>query len=229
MRQQAALTKARKKAMCREILHGKLGAVSHENALFLLTDVFPNHPEWADKRGVGVGSVEVRIHGEFNSRGFFLCRVDGSAVDISYRVALDGHTDRGRFTSAARSEIHGQVSQWKRDNPAPASGMQADHIAPFDAILARWLACVMLDGSDVLVVRPVVGHSDLFGSRDLAKSWQAFHRTHARLQWLDAAQNIAKSNTVAPTQDDSSEWLAAYNAADVASDAKSRAPHSMAG
>lgn len=208
------LSKAAKKAFCQRILAGRVGPVVEEARNFLLTEVFPLHPDWALKAGSGVSDVEVRAHGVYKTRGFFLIRTDGSAVDISYKVALDGRTSTGKFTSAARSEILPQISAFRRDNPPPAEGWHVDHIEPFDAILREWLAVVDLQIDDVILTSQLVGHHDLFASRDLAKSWQRYHGRRAAYRWLPAAENIAKSNKVEPTVSSKAglndDWLQDY-------------------
>src|SRR5690606_8556566 len=123
-------------------------------------------------------------------------RVDSTEVDISYKVSLDGRgTDKARVTGAARHEIFGQISQWKRQNPPPRPGMHCDHIIPFDAIFKDWLEAVRLLPEEIHVTSQIVGHTDLFLSRELGVSWQRHHKKFARYQWLDAAENIEKSNT----------------------------------
>lgn len=212
------VTKVALRARCQQILARGAHRVSEVDALFLLTDVFPKHEHWHDKRGAGVSHVEVRVHGEYRTKGFFLVRTDGTAVDISYRVALDGATPFARFTAAARYEVFGQISAWKAANPAPADRMHCDHVVPFDTLVRRWLASVGLSQEEVIVSSQRVGHHDLFSSRDLALSWQRFHRQHATYQWLAAGENIAKSNhepgaTTPVTADEPGHdgWLRDYN------------------
>jgi len=53
--------------------------------------VFSHHYEWIDKQGCGVHHLEVRNNG--TTRGFWIVRIDGSAIDISWVVAL---RDNGR-------------------------------------------------------------------------------------------------------------------------------------
>ena len=212
------MTKVALRARCQQILARGPHRVGEEDALFLLTHVFPRHPDWSEKRGLGVSHVEVRVHGEYRTKGFFLARTDGSDVDISYRVAIDGSTPFAKFSSAARYEIFGQISAWKKRNPAPAPGMHCDHIVPFDTLVRRWLHSVGLSQEEVIVSSQRVGHHDLFSSRDLALSWQRFHKQHATYQWLTAAANVAKSNAVpgAMTPQPAAEpgiddWLRDYN------------------
>lgn len=189
------ISKSLKKVRCQQILRRGAHVVSVDDQIFLLSEVFPLHPDWPEKVGSGVDRVEVRIGGVYKSAAFWLVRTDGSEVDISYKVSLDGHRVYSTFIAAARNEVSGQTLQWKRENPAPAEGMHCDHVHPFDAILKDWLELVDLKAEEIGVVRQRVGHSDLFLSRDLAVSWQRYHRAHARYQWLEAAANVAKSNT----------------------------------
>ena len=188
-------TKSAKKIRCAQILARGPHRVAPEDHAFLLSEVFPLHCEWVDKQGPGVAAIEVRRHGMYNALGFFLLRVDGTDIDISYRVAVDGAgTVWGRFVAAARTEVAPQVGAWKTANPAPEPGMHCDHVLPFDQIVRGWLAQVDLEASDVLVSRSQNSYGDLFLERGLAKSWHNHHRKCAAYQWLNAAENIRKSN-----------------------------------
>ena len=209
----ASLTKVAMKARCSGILAKGPHLVAEDDYVFLLTEVFPRHPDWAEKVGAGVRNVEVRRSGMYSSVGFWLLRADGSDIDISYRTAIDGRgTERARTTKAARCEISAQMGGWKVANAMPRPGMHCDHIDPFDAILGDWLRAVGLEHGEIAVISNRVGFQDLFLSRELALSWQRFHKQRARYQWLDAAENIAKSNKLAePVTDD---WLTAYEAED---------------
>lgn len=205
-----SITKVALKARCKAILERGPHVVREDDSVFLLTEVFPRHPDWPEKQGAGVRNVEVRRGGMYNSVAFWLIRADGTEVDISYRTAVDGRgTDAARVAKAARCEISQQIGSWKAENPMPSPGMHCDHIEPFDAILADWLRAVDLSAGEIGVVSNKVGFQDLFASRELALSWQRFHRARARLQWLPATTNIAKSNSTEPVNDD---WLAGYEA-----------------
>lgn len=200
------LTKAMKKLRCQQILRRGAHQVAEDDRLFLMSEVFHLHPDWPDKMGAGIDRIEVRIGGVYKSPAFWLVRIDGSEVDISYKVSLDGVRVAAVFVGAARNEVSGQTLEWRRNNPAPAEGMHCDHVYPFDAILKEWLETVGLQAEEVSVIKQRVGHSDLFFSRDLAVSWQRFHRKKAAYQWLAAAENVAKSNKA------ELDWLASYDA-----------------
>lgn len=205
------MNKTAMRLRCRQILAGPLGRLTEEDALFLLTEVFPRHPDWSDKRGAGVSHIELRVHGAYRTRSFFLHRVDGSAVDISYRVAIDGVRNTAKVLAAARFEVLSQVSGWKRRHPPSADGMHCDHIIPFAKLFADWLGAIDLTAEEIVVTSQRVGHHDLFASRDLALTWQRYHRRHAAFQWLTAAENVVKSDS-AP--DEIANWVAEYDRAE---------------
>jgi hypothetical protein len=207
----AELTKAAKKIRCRSILQRGPHRVKDEDALFLLTDVFPLHHNWSEKSESGIDHIEVRKSpGVFGSFCFFLVRKDGEQLDISYRTAIDGaQRVYATFVGAARNEILGQISDWKRANPPPGEGMHCDHIEPFDALLKSWLTGVVLRPEEIGVIKQKVGHLDLFASRELALSWQRFHKHKATYQWLTREANVQKSNTVSDVE----AWIAEYDRA----------------
>ena len=101
------------------------GVVSDRDCVFLM-DLFQNHDEWKDKVGVGVAEIRVGDAESVNPGGwgpsscFWLVRVDGSRVQISYRHCLGNLGRRGwgnilsTYRTAARSAIDQQVKEFKR-------------------------------------------------------------------------------------------------------------------
>lgn len=188
------LTKVERKIRCREILQTTRGRVEPVNHRFLMLHVFPTHPDWEDKRGVGVSHIEVRRHGEFKSLGFWLRRTDGTEIDISYITSLDGVRPHDKFLRAARAEVQSQITDWRKHNPAQIADMHVDHAMPFEALLRAWLADEGLAEADVEIWTAPVGFTELFANRNLAVRWQHYHARYAKLQWLTAIENLKKSN-----------------------------------
>lgn len=171
------------------------GPVRADDAQWLVSEVFAGHPLWRDKRGTGVERVDMRKMPPFGSLSFWLIRSDGTAIDISYRESINPSSQHAKVVSAARYEVEPDVYRWKTRNPAPAMGMHCDHLdPPFDALFKDFLATEGISEANINVRSEVVGHADIFADRVLAVRWQQYHRKHATLQWLTAAENIQKSN-----------------------------------
>ena len=57
-----------------------------------LENLFRRHPDVHDKFGDGIASIEVRTNKAMygKNRGFWIQRVDGSDIDISWKTCIDG-------------------------------------------------------------------------------------------------------------------------------------------
>lgn len=80
---------------CRKILHDPTrtynDTVTGEEALFLAA-LIEGHPSKAEKVGTGIDRFIIMHTGHrADNRGFGIVRRDGSRVDFSYKVALQGH------------------------------------------------------------------------------------------------------------------------------------------
>lgn len=190
-----ALTKASKTRRIRQILGGGEGLVEHEDARWLLAEIFPNHPRWQAKKGVGIEWVIVKKMPPFNALCFWLVRDDGSQVDISFRESLSPSTHHGKVMSAARCEIEYQISQWKQANPPECDGLHVDHVdPPFETLFKTFLESESVDEGFISVLEQSVGRRDSFENRPFAQRWAEYHRANCVLAWLDASENMRKSN-----------------------------------
>ena len=190
------MTKTARKLRCQAILRKGEHRVCDDDHQWLMSHVFPFHPDWSEKQGSGVSNIYVRRHARFSSIGFFIERTDGTEIDISYKVAVDGRGSVwSQLCAAARAEVHPQMAAWRMSNPPPCDGMHQDHRdRSFDDLFRSWLAHVALEPEEVSINSQRVGFVSLFHERALALSWQRFHQSHATYQWLTAADNIRKGN-----------------------------------
>ena len=175
---------------------------------FLLA-LFRHHYQWADKCGPGVAAVEVRWNhepGHAPTKGLWLTRADGSEVDISWRVCLDGKNRMADLKTAFRHEVGDQVRAFAEaefllgpvrcpvtDELVPhRHGADVDHAPPvtFDRLVADFLAASGLSADPAAVpVEDVPGRVYLtrLADRQLGQAWQEFHRSKAVLRVLSRA------------------------------------------
>lgn len=176
-----------------------------------LENLFRRHPDVHDKFGDGIASIEVRTNKAMygKNRGFWIQRVDGSDIDISWKTCIDGssRSPRKDFYSAARGEIAEQRQQFrdsyfrgKLQVECPLTGQlitrgrcQVDHVAPktFQALADQWLAENQLRPEDVKTMARENGIDDMFCDRSLAESWQHFHRMNADLRVVSKIGNLS--------------------------------------
>ncbi len=165
--------------------------------------VLAHHPEWAEKTGCGLAHIEVRINRCATSvtRGFWIVRRDGTAVDISWVWALAAKPmPRSQVVAqAARAEVIEQtraVREASLGQPCRVCGeplltdVHVDHAPPltFADLLAAWL-----DGAGVTEASLALVDGDIeprFSDRALAADWQDFHRLFANLQAIHKHENL---------------------------------------
>ncbi|MFP4063368.1 MAG: DUF3223 domain-containing protein [Halochromatium sp.] len=116
-------TKAAIKARARAVLNGAVvdhPVVPDEQAWLL--ELFLHHDEWAEKAGPGVAAILVRPSA-YGTRCFWLQRVDGSEIGISFEHALkrlSGKRTRETlpqslldFKGAAREAVKAQIDAFR--------------------------------------------------------------------------------------------------------------------
>ena len=105
-------SKAKLEQKCREILHGTplFEFVNEEWSKFLIEEVFPNHPDWEAKVGIGIDHLEVRPD-KFRGRCFYIIRRNGSFTDISFKAAIYPPNKKADVKSACRSAIQPMIAR----------------------------------------------------------------------------------------------------------------------
>jgi len=140
--------------------------------------IFDRHPHCEEKTGIGLRHIELRLT-EYQNRGFYLVRTDGTVIDFSWRVALDFEQSGPTLAAAAREAVRDQIA-------AVAGGGHVHHDGkPFRQILNEWLAA---RGGAV----PELIHGDLhdyFRDPADAVSWREHHKQHAVLRLVSVEEH----------------------------------------
>ena len=172
-----------------------------------LIAVLQHHYQWVEKRGAGISHLEIRLnsgHGYKPTRGIWIVRADGTAVDISWVVALKPggeSSPKENVLAAARREIESQIvecrnSEVGQDCPVCGEplvdGLHVDHRSPrtFDKLFGDWMA----DRSHTFEAIEVedFGLYALFEDRGVAEDWQKYHCVNADLRLVHAEENLTR-------------------------------------
>lgn len=179
--------------------------VGHDEKFLMC--VLSHHYQWETKAGVGVARLEKRRnHTPYGSSdGIWIVRVDGSSVDISWRVPISPPTHEANVHIAARYEILEQrnaavvgiTSEYLCPvcgRAIPADERHVDHTPPltFASLIDSFVllhqgmsyADVHLDEKHLSELR--------FSDRVLAEQWQDFHRSLAKLRVIHKNENLAR-------------------------------------
>lgn len=199
-------TKKSAEEAIKEVLHGSpLNTPLTGEAFGLIRALLDNHHDAAAKIGAGVSQIEVRII-EFGARGFWIVRVDGSAVDFSYRVALNGApSSRANVTAALRWEIQDQIDRFRDEafskgavvcpltnQPLHRGNAHVDHVTDFAEMADKLVEAV--GGWDALEVECVgeTGARRQLKDRQIAQVWQLYHERMATLRLVHKSANLAR-------------------------------------
>lgn len=168
--------------------------------------VLKHHYQYTAKVGCGVKHIEVRTNiDEFMpTRGFWIVRTDGTAIDISWPIAMmpEGKpSPQHHVGNAARFEIKSQIDAEHRNGlcvqcPLCNLPMQrgvnlnVDHELPFKQLLADFLHSKSLNYTDVDVED--LGLNGRLKDRQLAVDWQNYHRANAVLRLTHKRCNLSR-------------------------------------
>lgn len=180
----------------------------------ILRDLIELSPEKAEKVGPGIRYFEVRRNGiGLKGQGFVIVRVDGSAVDFSYRRMITGKviTPRENFIRACRHAVQPFINEEKERFFAEAERptccitgdklkkeeCEVDHAPPytFALIVEGFVAMNRIDMDDPdLVYKPKDGASvvhvlPMLADPMMRDRFIQFHNTYARLRVISIRAN----------------------------------------
>jgi hypothetical protein len=172
--------------------------VGPDDMLFMIA-VLRHHYEWVEKCGCGMSHLEVRSNGP--TRGFWIVRIDGTAIDISWVIAIktDGApTQKESVTAAARQAVRSQVIAATSNGLCALCNTQiasnekthVDHINYFSVILKNWMAESGLLWDDVKTVN--IDTYCVIEDLTLRNAWRDYHRKHAELRVVHARCNLTR-------------------------------------
>jgi hypothetical protein len=168
--------------------------------------ILRHHSEYKQKVGCGIQHLEVRTNKtpQGTSRGFWIVRKDGTAVDISWCVALNPQgclSIKQNVANAARYEVHPQIREHRTHGECDVCSecqqpmskredVHVDHVNTFDSLLNQFMQEHDLRHEQIIVED--LGLQSQFEDRTLGCKWQNFHREHATLRIIHASCNLKR-------------------------------------
>ena len=200
-------SKAKLEQKCREILHGTplFEFVNEEWSKFLIEEVFPNHPDWEAKVGIGIDHLEVRPD-KFRGRCFYIIRRNGSFTDISFKAAIYPPNKKADVKSACRSAIQPMIARIRSairvPFKCPITGEDVidkrdahiDHYdLTFNEVFNEWIKGKDIDA---LYERTRRSNKDndtftYFDDEDICKDFLEFHNQHTHLRVVSKTANLS--------------------------------------
>jgi hypothetical protein len=100
---------------CRNILHYcKIGKYVRPEDFNFLIEIFQNHDEWIEKRGVGISNISTILTG-YKNKCFVLHRTDGTTTDISYVASIKNISKLDNIKKACRNAIYPIIQDFKKN------------------------------------------------------------------------------------------------------------------
>lgn len=199
------MNKTEKLKRCREILYGTQRFVDECSSRFLIGQVFPNHPEWDEKMGIGIDHLEVRPDG-YGGRCFFIVRKDGSFTDISFVASISPPKKETDVKRACRAVIRPLIEkvrdQIKLPFICPITGetvldRRNIHIDHYD-LTFRELFDEWVKGKDMGALYEATRKSNkdndtntYFDNEEICRDFLEFHNQHTHLRAVSRRANLS--------------------------------------
>ncbi len=201
-------SKAEKTKMCRYILYNTYKVVDKKSSEFLLEYVFPNHPEWDEKVGVGVDHFEVRPD-NYGGKCFYIVRKDGSYTDISFVTAISPPKKKADVIKACRTVIRPEIEKMRESIQlpfvCPITGetiwdkhyIHIDHYDwTFKEVFDEW---VKDKDIDELYKKTLKSNKDndmdtYFDDEEVCRDFLEFHNKHTHLRAVSRTANLSIFN-----------------------------------
>lgn len=175
--------------------------VDPDVAEFLLA-LFAYHREAPQKFGPGIAEIYVRSNlPYYNTRGFWVRRVDGTETDISWTKCLTPSDPRKDAKKAARAAVQDQIDAFRSEAlrtrpicaltgvPVAPGNAHVDHAEPtFDEIFQAFFGALIPE------VNPTSdgGVVTEFADPAVAREFAAYHRRVARLRLTSQHANLSR-------------------------------------
>lgn len=98
-----------KKEKCRELLYKDILTLDDKK---FLASIFINHPNWLEKRGVGVKDIS-RMRTPYGKIGFQIIRKDGTSTDISFIESITPSSPLQKIKRACRTACKSEILKFK--------------------------------------------------------------------------------------------------------------------
>jgi hypothetical protein len=196
----------------KEVLYSvPLGAELIGTQLDFIKAVVACHPDAADKIGPGISAISVRAN-PYKQRGFWVTRVDGTEIDISYQKCVNGAPSQRQAVHAAfREAVRGQINAFRlsyfrtelhprcalTDEPlVMGPGAHVDHEDPTFVELADQFLDLCGAVDDIELVPGENGFGRRLKDAEILLQWSEYHECNARLRVVSKNANLTRKRKV---------------------------------
>ena len=202
-------TKAALAEACRSIIsQARDNLPLPENHIRFVTELFERHPEYLEKSSPGIAGFSVATDSRWGTtRHFIVQRIDGTSIDFSWKICIDGKLPERRINvlAAMRTAIANQILTFRQVSiktgcQCPITGQSLsennchiDHSFPrtFLTLANEWLIEVGKSFKQIELVRSMDGYGWNLSDSEQTASWQSFHRSNASLRAVSPRANLS--------------------------------------
>ena len=171
----------------------KFNAPLSGNDLNFMLSVFLNHDGWEEKKGAGVKNIWCKPDYGGKSYCFYIERIDGTMIDISWRTCIYERTDHYYDSAAARAEIEYQIEDFRKSQVG-SDGQHVDHFPIAFSILWSFFKLDWGPQKDFSVYHD--GKKNFFNDKNMSSAWKDYHLKNAKLRLSDPIENIKRGNGI---------------------------------
>jgi hypothetical protein len=183
----------------------------------IVAELFRRHPEYLEKSFPGIQGFSVATDSRWRTtRHFIVQRIDGTSIDFSWKICIDGQLPERRIDVLAsmRSAVADQIlafrdSSFSKDDllqcpitgePITRNNCHVDHVFPktFLALADGWLKWLDLSFDQVQLKRSADGYGWDLADLEQTSVWQSFHRGNAVLRVVSRRANLSDLQRIRP-------------------------------
>ena len=204
-------TKSAVAEVCRSIIAAATDyqPLTKEHSRFV-AELFRRHPEYLEKSFPGIRAFSVATDSRWRTtRHFIVQRIDGTSIDFSWKICIDGKLPERRIDVLAsmRDAVADQILSF-RDAEFLGDGLlrcpitserirkndcHIDHVFPrtFLTLANDWLKRSNLSFDQIQLVRSADGYGWALTDFEQTSFWQSFHRINAVLRVVSRRANLS--------------------------------------
>ena len=189
------MTKKELTQRCRKILENAVGVeITGSDFSFLMTEIFPYHNRWDEKKGVGVDKVYVAIAPKDDykkqTRCFKIIRSDGTCTDISFTKCI---ARRGREDEYDKQLLMELIHKACRTAVQPILAAFKKQIKyPFVCPLASDIIVTCQSDCHIILDEELLDMDVYFNNERIIEDFQKFHNEHTHLRAISQTSNLKR-------------------------------------
>jgi hypothetical protein len=204
-------TKSAVAEVCRSIIRATTDyqPLTNEHRRFV-AELFRRHPEYLEKSFPGIRAFSVATDSRWRTtRHFIVQRIDGTSIDFSWKICIDGTLPERRIDVLAsmRDAVADQILSFRdveflgkdlllcpiTGESITRNNCHVDHVFPrtFLTLANDWLERSNLSFDQIQLVRSADGYGWVLANFEQTSFWQSFHQIKAVLRVVSRHANLS--------------------------------------